>query len=118
MSAPQGSGTKHTRFVESILAERLNFAYLSANKVFASDISITNLSASQQVPISIYFSADTVGILSYTIDGTNFVALNNGGSLNANVAYVFTVFLSNSDTFNLKFSEDALLNWARIGQQV
>ena len=106
------------RFVESILAERLNFAYLKTNKVFASDTSITNLNPNQQVPVSIYFSADAVGILSYTIDGTNFVALNNGGNLNANVAYVFTVFLGNGDTFNLKFSEDATLNWARIGQQV
>lgn len=118
MSAPQGSGFDGLfKTVEEIMAERLNFAYLAVDKIFASDLTPTGLIAGEQVPLSVYFASDTGGILSYTIDGTNFIALNNNVALKADTSYVFAVFVGESDTFNLKYSVDSTLTLARVGQQ-
>ncbi len=118
MSAIQGTGGGGViRSVEEILAERLNFAYLAVNKIFASDIQLIELEALEQVPLSVYFASDTTGVLSYTLDGTNFIALNSNLPLQPNTSYVFAVFVSNADMFNLKYSVDSTLVVARIGQQ-
>ena len=118
MSSPQGGGRfVIARQVEDILASRLNFAYLSTDKIFATDISITKLDPDQQVPVSIYFSSDKNGKLDYTVDGTNFIHLKDNNPLKADTAYVFAIFLGTGDLLNLKFSGDATLRFARVGQQ-
>ncbi len=118
MSAPQGSGGDGLfKTVEEILGERLNFAYTGNDKVFASDITPKGLIDGEQVPLSVYFASDVAGILSYTIDGTNFIALNNNVALQPNTSYVFAVFVANADTFNLKYTVTSTLVLARVGQQ-
>ncbi len=118
MSWPQGSGRGIVRQVENILASRLNFVYSSANNVFAVDVEIKNLDPNQQVPVSVYFSANLPGKLDYTIDGTTFIHLNDNNTLKADTAYAFAVFLGNGDALNLKFSISSTINFARIGQQI
>jgi len=118
MSSPQGSRARIiNRLIEEILASRLNFTYLSIDKIFATDIVLTNLKINQQVPVSVYFCADSNGKLDYTIDGTNFIHLNDNNTLKADTAYVFAIFVGTGDILNLKFSADATLRFARIGQQ-
>jgi len=101
---------------ERIRASRLNFVYLSANKIFTNDITV-KLDPNHQVPMSVYFCADSNGKLDYTIDGTNFIHLNDNNTLKGDTAYVFAIFVGNGDILNLKFSVDATLRFARIGQQ-
>ena len=103
--------------VERIRAERINFVVGAFAPIFANNVTVRT-KPQQQVPLSIYWSANAWTKLRYTLNGgTNYVKLNSGDPELKDTAYVFTVFVANGDLFNLQSDVACTIHFARVGQQ-
>lgn len=101
-----------------IILSETGTAILANTDISGVDLSPSGTSAGDGVIFRIEWAADQVGVLSMTLDGTNFVEFNNGANLRANSIHLFDVLVADGDLFNLRFNKNANIIFLRVIQVV
>ena len=82
------------------------------------DVSPAGTSPGDEVIFRIEWSASNVGILSATLDSTNFVVFNNGSNLRAESLHLFDMVVEHGDLWNLQFNKNTTIRFLRVLQVI
>lgn len=102
--------------VGSTILNITDTAYVANADVSGVDLSPTGTSAGESVIFRILWSFSVVGVMSGTLDGTNFVEFNNGANLRADSVHIFDIVVDHGDSFNLKFNKSGQIRFVRVVQ--
>jgi len=72
--------------------------------------------ANDAVTIRVQWSAIDGGVLSYSLNDTDFVGFNDQNALKENSSHVFDVIMDHADTFVLQFEKDTTITFLRVVQ--
>lgn len=112
---PQGS-TPINAEVEDILGEVLNLAYTTPDNIFANPLSVRHIEPGQQVTLTINIAQSANNaVLSYTLDGVNFVEI---GKIEKDINLVVKVPVAFGDPLNLRLDSSATIIYCRVGQPI
>jgi len=99
-----------------IILSKTGTAELANTDISGVDLSPSGTSPGDAVIFRIEWSADQVGVLSATLDSTNFVEFNNGANLRANSIHLFDMVVEHGDLFNLRFNKATNIVFLRVLQ--
>ncbi len=99
-----------------IILSATNSAVLANTDISGVDLSPSGTVAGDAVIFRIEWSADAVGILTATLDSTNFVDFNNGSNLRADSLHLFDMVVEHGDLFNLRFNRATTIRFLRVIQ--
>lgn len=95
------------------VADLENVGVTANNDWFGSDI-VPDISADLSTTFTVHLALSASAIIRYTVDGTNFVSINNGDVATAESGHVFQVTLRSGDAFNIQSSENGTVRFCRI----
>ena len=104
---------------QTIVAELLNVSVPIQTKFFTPDVTAQGIDPGQAV--SFFITVAITGSpakLQITLDGTNWLDINQGNTLSSGALFLFVIPVAESDLFNLRASKAITVNIARIGQFV
>jgi len=78
----------------------------------------TGTSTGDAVMFRIQWTAQDKGVLSYTLNNSDFVLLNDGNDLDQDTSHIFDILVDDPDLFTLRFSEDTTITFLRVVQLV
>lgn len=114
-SPPQGA-TPTNAFVEDILGEVLNLAYTTPDNIFPNPINVRHIEPGQQVTLTINMAQSANNaVLSYTLDGINYVEI---GKIEKDINLTLKVPVAFGDPLNLRLNASATIIYCRVGQPV
>lgn len=99
-----------------IILSLTNAAVLANTDISVADLSPAGTSAGDAVIFRIEWAADGVGVLSMTLDSTNFVEYNNGANLRSDSLHLFDSVVEDGDLFNLRFNKAVTIRFLRVIQ--
>lgn len=92
-------------------------AKLANAKWFTADILNTFLPVNMSRKIIINFAIDTLSVVQYTLDNTNWVAFNGGNPISSDVAFQFDFMMRKGDTLNIRAIGAVTVIFARVDTQ-
>jgi len=101
-----------------IILSKTNTAELADTDISGVDLSPVGTSPGDAVIFRIEWSADGVGVLSATLDSTNFVVFNNGSNLRGESLHLFDMVVEHGDLWNLQFSKNVTIRFLRVIQVI
>jgi len=101
-----------------IILSKTNSAELANTDISGVDLSPSGTSAGDAVIFRIEWASDVVGVLSATLDGTNFVEFNNGSNLRADSLHLFDMVVEDGDLWNLQFNKNTTIRFLRVIQVI
>ncbi len=101
-----------------IILSKTNSAEIANTDISGVDLSPTGTSPGDAVIFRIEWSASNVGILSATLDSTNFVVFNNGSNLRAESLHLFDMVVEHGDLWNLQFNKNTTIRFLRVLQVI
>jgi hypothetical protein len=101
-----------------IILSKTNSAELANTDISGVDLSPSGTSPGDAVIFRIEWSASVVGVLSATLDSTNFVVFNNGSNLRAESLHLFDMVVEHGDLWNLQFNKPTTVRFLRVIQVI
>ncbi len=91
---------------------------ITANTDIFTAFSPTGTSVGDAVMFRIQWSAIDRGVLSYTLNNSNFVFLNDGNTLAKDSSHAFDILVDDPDSFTLRFDKNTTITFLRVVQLV
>ena len=104
--------------VGTTIGNLTNSAYTSPNDIFVADLTPTGTTVGDSVIFRILWSAIDGGLLSFTLNGSDFVFFNDQNALKEDSVHLFDVIVDNGDSFNLQFEKDTTITFLRVVQLI
>lgn len=91
---------------------------ITANTDIFTAFTPTGTSVGDAVMFRIQWSAEDKGKLSYTLNNSDFVDLNDGTEIDKDSSHIFDVMIDDPDSFTLRFDKNTTIIFLRIVQLV
>lgn len=103
--------------VGKIIESQTNTAITANTDIFTA-VSPTGTVTGDAVIFRVQWSAQANGVLSYTLNNTDFVSLNDGNLLAKDVSHIFDIVVDDPDLFTIRFDKTTTITFLRVIQLV